>query len=157
MSLKRLLIVALAILSSLAWAAEDEHRHDHESQGPSHNGALIRITINPEARVSVTSADSLPASVPCGFAAEIPVRIVNQGFLTSRLEAKLVGAVPSGVTIEFHPEPLQGVPDEVRKLRIMLEKPGLTDVTVSFKLSNGTSDLGGRDRVHFLMRCLQGQ
>jgi hypothetical protein len=29
----------------------------------------------------------------------------------------------------------------------------VTDLTIAFKAHNEVPDLGGRDRVHFLMRC----
>jgi hypothetical protein len=82
----------------------------------------------------------------------LPVLVVNQGFVTAQLEAELVDA-PAGVTLEFHPDPLKGVPEELRKLQITLTKPGTTDLTVAFKAHNEIPDLGGRDRIHFLMRC----
>ena len=78
-----------------------------------------------------------------------------QGFVTAQLEAELVGEIPPGVTIDYHPEPLRGVPQELRKLRITLTKPGLTDLTIAFGAHNEIPDLGGRDRVHFLLSCLQ--
>lgn len=122
-------------------------------QAASPNDPPIKITINPEARVSVIRAGSLPAPVPCGTPAELLLKIVNQGFVTSRLEAKLVGDVPPDVTLDFRPEPLQGVPEELRKLHITLTTSGPTDLTISFKLRNDIADLGGRDRIHFLMSC----
>ena len=64
-----------------------------------------------------------------------------------------MGNTPAGVTLDFHPEPLKGVPEELRNLRITLTKPGLTDLTVAFRVHNEVPDLGGRDRVHFLFRC----
>jgi hypothetical protein len=117
--------------------------------------APIQITINPEARVSVTLAGSLPHPVPCGTAGDFLVKIVNQGFITSRLEAEFVGDTPAGVNLDFHPEPLKGVREEFRHLRITLARPGPADLTIAFKAHNEVPDLGGRDRIHFVMHCVQ--
>src|SRR5579862_4843516 len=111
--------------------------------------APITIIINPEARISVTLVGALSAPMRCGKAMGVAVKIVNQGFITSRLESQLVNA-PVGVSFDFHPTPLKGLPEELRKLRITLMKPGLTDVTISFKTHNEIPDLGGRDHIRFL-------
>jgi hypothetical protein len=117
--------------------------------------AAIQITINPEARVSVTLAGPLPHPVPCGTAADFSVKILNQGFITSRLEAEFVGDSPAGVSLDFHPEPLKGVREELRHLRITLTRPDPTDLTIAFKAHNEVPDLGGRDRIHFVIHCVQ--
>lgn len=124
-------------------------------EAASPNDPPIKITINPEARVSVGLAGTLPPPVLCGTTTDLPLRIVNQGFVTASVEASLVGDAPAGVTLYFRPEPLRGVPEELRKLHITLTKPGLTDLTIAFRAHNEIPDLGGRDRIHFLMHCLQ--
>lgn len=125
---------------------------------PPRRTILPLSTINPEARVTVSLFGPLPAPALCGTPAEVAVKIVNQSFLTSRLEAELLGDVPAGVTLEFHPEPLLGVLDELLSLRITLTRPGATDLTIAFKSHNNVPDLGGgRDRVHFLMECVPDQ
>ena len=145
---------ALFLLPLVARTQDDMHN-------PPGMGAVspddppIKITINPEARVSVVLAGALPSPAPCGKAADWPVKIVNQGFVTSQLEAEIVGDVPPGVTFDFHPAPLKGVPEELRVLHLTLTKPGVIDVTLAFRAQNEIPDLGGRDRVHFLLRCLQ--
>ena len=77
------------------------------------------------------------------------MKIINQGFVTSRLEAELVGDKAEGATLEFHPERLKGLPEELRELRITLTNLGPTDLTIGFKAHNVVPDLRGRDRVHF--------
>jgi hypothetical protein len=149
-------VAAVLFLPALAYA-DDEHLYDHqkmEMEAASFNDAPIKITINPEARVSVTLAGALPSATACRTPTNVPVQIVNQGFVTARLEAQLVGDPPPGVTLNFHPEPLKGVPRELRELWITLTKPGLTDLTIAFKAHNEIPDLDGRDRIHLLMRCL---
>jgi hypothetical protein len=151
-------LVALLVLPVLAYADDNENIPDHQQmEAAAPNDPPLKITINPEARVSVTLAGRLPPSVPCGTATDLAVRIVNQGFVTAQLEAELVGDVRAGATLDFHPEPLKGVPEELRNLCIRLIEPGSTDLTLSFRTDNNAPDLGGRDRVHFLMHCLPVQ
>jgi hypothetical protein len=119
--------------------------------------APIQVTINPEARVSVALAGSLPQPVPCGTAADFSLKILNQGFITSRLEAEFVGDTPAGVSLDFHPEPLKGVREELRHLRITLTRPDPTDLTIAFKAHYEVPDLGGRDRIHFVMHCIESR
>jgi hypothetical protein len=143
----------LAVLTaSVAASAQDHHHHDAGMVMP--GDPPITITINPEARVSVALAGALPPPARCGTPAELAIRIVNQGFVTSRLEAAFVGDPPAGATLDFRPAPLTGVPQELRVIHITLSKPVLTDLTIAFKARNEAPDLGGRDRVHFLIRCL---
>jgi hypothetical protein len=153
--MRRVIDVVAFLLPALACAGDDLHVRDPPQMGAvSPNDPPIQITINPEARISVTLAGPLPASVPCGTAIDLAVKIVNQSFVTAQLEAELVGEnVPVGVALDFDPEPLKGVPQELRELRITLTKSGLTDVTIAFRPRNETRNLGGRDRVHLLMRC----
>jgi hypothetical protein len=158
----RPIIPALLLLSfvpGLLRAQTGQQTHDHykEAETVSASDAPIKITINPEARISAVLAGALPRPVSCGTPVDLQVRIVNQGFVTSRLEAKFVGDAPTGVSLEFHPMPLQGVREEFRNLRITLTKPDPTDLTIAFRAHNETPDLGGRDRVHFLMHCLEVQ
>ncbi len=135
----------MLLLPALISAEEDRAAPDAEPP--------IRITINPEARVSVAMAQSFAPTAHRGTAVEIPVKIVNQGFVTAVLEAEIVGGPPPGVALEFQPEPLKGLPQELRKLRITAKYPGTVDLTIAFRTHNEIPDLGGRDRIHFLMRC----
>jgi hypothetical protein len=96
----------------------------------------------------------MPAPVTCGTPAALIVKIVNQGSVTSQLEADLVGELPAGAALEFHPAPLKGILEELRELRITLKKPGLTDVTIAFRSHREAADIGGRDRVHLLIQCI---
>jgi len=145
-------VVATMLAVGAAASAQDHHHHGADMAAP--GDPPITITINPEARVSVALAGALPPPTRCGTPAELTVKIVNQGFVTSRLEASFVGDPPAGATLEFHPEPLKGAPQELRRLHITLTRPGTTDLTIAFKARNEAPDLGGRDRVHFLMWCL---
>ena len=152
--MRNIAAIALFItLAALVSAQKSEHAHGQYKASP--NEAPIMISINPEARVSVALAGALPQPVSCGAAADLAVKIVNQSFATFRLEAQFVGDVPGGVSLDFRPAPLRGVREEFRNLRITLTNPDPTDLTVAFKAHNAPPDLGGRDRVHFVMRCVQ--
>ena len=142
---------AAALIASATVHAQT-HEHLHESVSPP--DPPIRITINPEARVSVALAGALPPPATCGTSVDFRVKVINQGFVTSRLEAEFVGDKPEGVTLDFHPESLKGLPVELRELHITLTKPGPTDLAIAFKAHNEIPDLGGRDRIHFVMSCL---
>jgi hypothetical protein len=148
-----LAVTALFLLPLVARTQGDMHNHPG-MRAVSPDDPPIKITINPEARVSVVMAGALPSPVPCGTVADLPVKIVNQAFVTSQLEAEVVGDIPPAVTLDFHPAPLKGVPEELRMLHLTLTKPGVIDLTLAFRAHNEIPDLGGRDRVHFLLRCL---
>jgi hypothetical protein len=126
-------------------------------EAPHHHGpasAPIEITISPEARVSaVAMPAALPPRAACGTRLDLPVKIINQAFVTSHLEARLVDNVPAGVTLDFRPKALTGAAEEMRLLSLVLRDASPVDVTLAFKERNGFPDLGGRDRIHFLLRC----
>jgi cell division septation protein DedD len=87
MRLTGLALVAVFLLPAFA-RANDEHTQDHRAMEMgvgSPNDAPIKITINPEARVSVALAGQLPPPTPCGIASDLPVKVVNQGFVTAQL------------------------------------------------------------------------
>jgi len=147
-------VAALALLLSGYAGAGDppDVRPAAPSAGP--GDAPIHLTINPEGRVSVTLAGVLPSPAPCGTPVDFPIRIVNQGFATGRLVAQLVGDPPGGAILDFHPDRLKGTPQEMRLLRITLTHAAPTDLKIAFRLSDETPDLGGRDRIHLLIRPL---
>jgi hypothetical protein len=142
-------------LSPPAHAADmDHHHHDGEAMNMSSRHAPIEISINPEARVSVALAAPIPAHNACRRPVILPVKVLNDSFITAQLEARLVENVPSGVMLDFRPAPLSGKPEDWRQLAITLMEPGTKDLTISFKVRNDIPDLGRRDRVHFLISCV---
>ena len=145
-----ILLAILPLFQSWAVSAQEAPHH----QGPHTAPAPIEITISPEARVS---AVAMPAALPprpaCGTRLDLPVKIINQAFVTSFLEVRLVDNVPPGVTLDFRPQALTGAAEEMRLLSLVLRDGSPVDVTLAFKERNGFPDLGGRDRIHFLLRC----
>ncbi|MEZ2346066.1 hypothetical protein [Terriglobus sp. RCC_193] len=144
-------VPALFLLVPL-WSNAQDHVH---RDGKPVDTAPITITINPESRVSVVLSGRLPDPTPCGVLTIIPIKIINQSFSTLQLEASLIDDSSfSNITIDFHPASLKGIPEESRSLGIKLSHPGPIDVTLSFGARYVAHDLGGRDRIHFMMRCL---
>ena len=140
-------VTGVAALALPAQPADMDHHH-HVAHAP------IEISINPEARVSVALGAPIPVRNPCRRPITLPVKIMNDSFITANLEARLVGSVPAGLTLDFRPAPLSGNQEDWRTLTITLAEPGTKDVTISFKAHNDIPDLGGRDRVHFLISCV---
>lgn len=151
---------AVALVMALSWVAvahaqDQSHRHEHHAiEASPSSEAPITVTINPEARVSVSRAGELPPAVACGAAVELPVKIVNRGFVAAPLHASLIDLVPEGVQLEFSAEPLKGIVEEHRVLRVTLTKAEPVDITIAFRIKNNIADLGDRDRIHLLARCL---
>jgi len=148
-------LMAVAILLPLVTrAAEHQHVHDLPAADvAAATEAMIVVTVNPEARVSAELAGVWPPRIACGKPVELPLKILNQAFLTSRLEVRLVGQSPAGVALELDRTPLSGAPEEMRTLRITVPTAKTVDVTVAFRAPAEIPDLGGRDRVHFVLRC----
>jgi hypothetical protein len=119
--------------------------------------AQIVVTINPEARVSAVLGASLPSPSPCSESTELKVNIVNQGRVTAPLRAKIVGDGAKLVTLHLAQEKLSGAPIDSRVLHINPLGNQPVDITIAFSVDDHVDDLGGRDRVHFLMRCLKSQ
>jgi len=132
----------------------------HAGRGDTAAGSLadppFKVTINPEARVSVRQSGNLPSAKSCGFPTEFLIAIDNQGMVTGQLEAELISDPLAKAALNFYPEPLSGAPKETRRLYITLkEQSGVVDLTIAFRLKGVNAELGGRDRVHFLMHCLR--
>lgn len=114
--------------------------------------APILVTINPEGRVSVAIVGALPPPAPYGTPIEFTVAVMNMGFSTGRLAARLVGSPQAPAALDFAPEALRGLPQERRTLRVTLTGAAPTDLTIAFSLRNESPDLGGRDQIHMLIR-----
>lgn len=153
----RLLIAELPILilvcqSALCLAADDERARPEAARSRS-SPSFITITINPEGRISVILTRNQETAPRCGSSLLFPVRILNQAFLTAPLEASLIDA-PTDTRVDFSSERLTGAVEEDRQLRLTLERPGLTDITISFHLHNDIQASASRDRIHFLAHCI---
>jgi hypothetical protein len=114
--------------------------------------AIITLTINPEARLSATVIGTVPATIPCARPITLPISVINQAFVTASLEAVVVDGDDT-VTLDFTPDRLTGASRENRNLHLIVSTTELVDITLAFKIQGDVPDLGGRDRIHFLMRC----
>jgi hypothetical protein len=114
----------------------------------------IEITINPEARVSARRVARALTMPTCNDSVSWLVRIVNQGALTSRINADVIGT--SAIKLEsLDGGRLTGAAVEYRTLRLRMTGADLADATLVFNAGPGTWDLGGRSGVPILLRCLQ--
>lgn len=148
-------VIAAGVLAALSiHTATSDPAQERQANPATSPDTAIRVLFNPEARVSASRDQSLPLPVmACGQAVSVPVVIINQAFSTALLEARLVDPRPRGVALTFPTQALSGASTEQRILTLTLSGPELTDVTIAFCTKNGISDLGGRDRIHFLVRC----
>jgi hypothetical protein len=116
--------------------------------------AHIVVSINPEARVSVTLAAPLPSPSACGSNTALNVKVINQGFITAALRASIVGEDAPRISLHMDSVRLSGKAEESRMLHLLPLGPDPVDVTIAFSIDKSIGDLGGRDRVHFVVRCL---
>lgn len=145
--------IAAAIFLSSSTLASEQHDGGHEHHA---NASLVPIviTINPEARVSVTGGGALYRSQLCERPVELPVSIVNTGSVTTLLQARLVGSTPEGSSVTFLGGKLNGARQEQRMLRLTLRGSGFVEVTIAFRAKDDLADLDGRDRIHLLLECI---
>ena len=154
--MNRKLILATSAMLSLAASAEDASHAYQYSVAKKIPAVVtpITITINPEARVSVTLTGALPPRQMCGNALEVPVAIINQGGITSPLDVRLMEPVPAGVQLAFSSEPLTGIAKEARVL-LLVPPPKAVDVTLIFSARHQIPNLVGLDHIHFIIQCVE--
>jgi hypothetical protein len=145
--MKVLLLLAFGSVTAIA----QDHAHHYDASPPS--GAQIVVTINSEARVSAVLAAPLPAPSACGSVAELKIKVINRGFITAPLQASIVGDDMSRIPIHMDSGKLSGKAEESRTLHLFPREPDPVDVTVVFSIDKNVGDLGGRDRVHFVVHC----
>lgn len=114
----------------------------------------VIVTINAEARVSVTVANKLYRRQPCNGAIAVPITIINVGSVTALLEAHVIDGLPGVDKVSVSGGRLSGAREELRALHLPLTASGFIDITLSFRIEDDIADLGGRDRVHLLLKCL---
>jgi diadenosine tetraphosphatase ApaH/serine/threonine PP2A family protein phosphatase len=144
----------LALLLAFGTAAALAEDHSHHHSAPPPGNAQLVVTINPEARVSVVLGAPLPPPPPCGTATELKVEVINNGFVTAPLKAEIVGDDTRFVALHMDSAKLSGTPQDSRVLHLTPRGLDLADVTIAFSIENNIGDLGGRDRVHLLVRCI---
>ncbi len=114
---------------------------------------VIALAVNPEARVYATVEQHRVHYVRVGALLEVPVTVLNTGFVTSRVEPELGAPLDGVIALSWDRAALHGGPVEQRRLGIVAHEPGWHDVTVHFAFPGEPADLGGRDRVHLLVHA----
>lgn len=143
-------VVVSTLLPVIPSQHQDHSFHDSVRRQTGTKAHIV-IEVNPEVRVNVRRGGKRVPDVATDGSVVLDIEIVNDGFLTAALEARLVDSVPCGVELEFLPHPLQGVSHERRTLRIVLKNTEPVDVTIAFHTQNAGREKGGRDRLHFYL------
>src|SRR5262249_30812631 len=89
----------------------------------------------------------------CGSATALKVKVINQSFITAPLRAAIVGDGARYISLHMEGTRLTGKAEDNRTLHLIPLGPDPVDVTIAFSIDKNIGDLGGRDRVHFLLRC----
>jgi hypothetical protein len=126
---------------------------------------LFKVTINPEMRVKVASADAKPELVEGGWATFL-VRVDNEAGATAELraaspQAQRVANSPGDKTADlwldldlFKGQPLRkelsGLSVEYRVLQLYSRDAGQREAKISFNVGQGTQDLGFRSEADVL-------
>jgi hypothetical protein len=116
--------------------------------------AVIEVTINPEARVSI-GRTQVPLTMPqCEKSAVWLIRIVNQGFVSARLNFRILAAPPANLVILEPVTPrLTGAAVEYRALHFRVNETRQMDITLGVDAGPATSDIGERARLPVLLQC----
>jgi hypothetical protein len=116
--------------------------------------ATIEVTINPEARVSVSRTGVQLPPFTCGVAEPLLVRIVNLGHVSSVLNAQLVGGSATGkVSLGQISPHLSGASVEYRLMMLRLSSLQPLDLSIAIDAGPGTDDLSLRSQFSLLLRC----
>src|SRR5690349_300558 len=110
------LVVLMTAL--LAIAAPEPSSTDHRD---ARIDRAVTLTINPEARISVTRDDRMAFPSTCKREVSFRVHVVNQGYVTERIVASLIDPAPKSVSVKFSAEPLKGIRNEYRILGVTLD------------------------------------
>ena len=114
---------------------------------------VLRVTINPEARVSVEAVGPVP-TVRCGGRVSLTLEVINESLGTQSLQVQVLS---DGARVASPPlAPLTGAERESREIVLLLESAHPVDITLEFDAGPGTDDLGGRSRTHLYAACMSG-
>jgi hypothetical protein len=115
--------------------------------------APIEITINPEARVSISRTATALPNCTLGKRELWLMRIVNQGRVSSTLNLRLLGDEERLVELEQITPQLVGASVEYRVLLLTVIAARPIDLTIAADAGPGTDDLGLRSQLVLLLRC----
>ena len=116
--------------------------------------ALIEITINPEARVSVRRTTVPLPLFACGTAEPLLVRIVHEGHVTSSFNIRLRQDTDANMVMLGRLTPhLAGATVEYRLLTMTVATVRPVDLTLIADAGLGTDDLGHRSQLSMIVKC----
>jgi hypothetical protein len=116
--------------------------------------ALIEVTINPEARVSVRRTEAPLPLFACGTPEPLLVRIVNQGRVTSNFNIRLLQETDASmVVLQPITQHLAGATVEYRLLTMTVSTVRPYDLTLIADAGPGTNDLGLRSQLSLIVKC----
>ena len=133
---------------------------------------LVGVEINPEARVKVLPGPAAPELVQHGWR-QFLIKVHNEAGSTAALRGvsaqaqRLAGSPPEEVvdrwldlmTFDRQPliETLSGLVLEYRIVQLYSRDAGNREATIGFNIGQGTQDIGFRNEVPILFRCLPAQ
>lgn len=123
----------------------------HPLPGPD-STCVLALAVNPESRVYATVEDHAIFTATRHETLWIEVAVANSGYVTAPVAVSLIAPADGSATLIWSGSPLSGSSREVRSLGIITKVTGLIDLTITFSLPSEPPDLGGRDRVHLLVR-----
>ena len=150
LSILALMISCAAAGVSASDDVSDALHGDHAIAHLSANEAVIEVTINPEARVSIKRTDAPLPTPQCGQSGAWIIRIVNQGFVTAGLTFH---ASTDSIKLEPVTPRLTGNEVEYRWLHFVMMEERLVDMTLTVDAGRATSDIGGRAQLPLLLLC----
>ena len=116
--------------------------------------ALLEVTINPEARVSVRRTAAPLPLFACGTAEPLLVRIVNEGRVTSSFNIRLRQDTDANMVMLGRLTPhLAGAKVEYRLLTMTVATVRPVDLTLIADAGPGTDDLGLRSQLSMIVKC----
>lgn len=118
---------------------------------PATTDAAFVVTINPEGRVEAARTDVEVGRLQPGAWADVPVLVVNQGYVTGPLQVRWTG-VP-GLDVDAPDTELTGAPTQDGWFRIRLAEPGAVDLTVRFWAIGSLGGLANKNTAHLYVRC----
>ena len=133
---------------------------------------LVGVEINPEARVKVLPGPAAPELVQHGWR-QFLIKVHNEAGSTAALRGvsaqaqRLAGSPPEEIadrwldlmTFDRQPliETLSGLVLEYRIVQLYSRDAGNREATIGFNIGQGTQDIGFRNEVPILFRCLPAQ
>jgi hypothetical protein len=84
--------------------------------------------------------------------AEIPVSVINQGYVTGPLQLRS-SAVP-GVEVDAPDTELTGASSQQTRFRVRLAEPGAADLTLRFWAIGSLGGLANKNTAYLYLRCL---